>query len=172
MFFEDETNNFLIRFDYIFFCFLLNKRFLARILKLPPEKYNVKGLHVNSYITVNRRAAPKDSPRNIMEPFDEESFGLVSNVRLVLSCRTSKFFLFSVLLCCHRRFSFYFFFFRFRLFVNCKYLYKFITLKVYIFIYILYYVIIFVSFCFSFSSFRIARFFLLLFFIDRIVADA
>ena len=86
---------FSVCFDYIFFfCFLSNKRFLARILKLPPEKYNVKGLHVNSYITVNRRAAPKDSPRNIMEPFDEESFGLVSNVRLVLSCRTSKFFFF------------------------------------------------------------------------------
>lgn len=149
-FFEDETNTFFSMFWlYIFFCFLSNKRFLARILKLPPEKYNVKGLHVNSYITVNRRAAPKDSPRNIMEPFDEESFGLVSNVRLVLSCRTSKFFffLFSVLLCCHRRFSFYLFiysfifFFRFRLFVNCKYLYKFITLKVYIFIYIYIYYI-------------------------------
>lgn len=133
---------------------------MARILKLPPEKYNVKGLHVNSYITVNRRAAPKDSPRNIMEPFDEESFGLVSNVRLVLSCRTSKFFLFSVLLCCHRRFSFYFFFFRFRLFVNCKYLYKFITLKVYIFIYILLrnnfrfvlFFIFFLSHCSFFSS--------------------
>lgn len=94
-FFEDETNTFFSMFWlYIFFCFLSNKRFLARILKLPPEKYNVKGLHVNSYITVNRRAAPKDSPRNIMEPFDEESFGLVSNVRLVLSCRTSKFFFF------------------------------------------------------------------------------
>lgn len=96
-FFEDETNTFFSMFWlYIFFCFLSNKRFLARILKLPPEKYNVKGLHVNSYITVNRRAAPKDSPRNIMEPFDEESFGLVSNVRLVLSCRTSKFFFFFI----------------------------------------------------------------------------
>lgn len=30
------------------------------MLELPPEKYNVKGLHVNSYITVGRRNDPKD----------------------------------------------------------------------------------------------------------------
>jgi len=34
--------------------------------ELPPEKYNVKGLRVNSYITVGRRSNPKDRRDTIL----------------------------------------------------------------------------------------------------------
>lgn len=34
--------------------------------ELPPEKYNVKGLRVNSYITVGRRSDPKDRRDTIL----------------------------------------------------------------------------------------------------------
>ena len=54
---------------------------LARILKLPPEKYNVKGLHVNSYITVGKRLVPEGSRWTIithvptLETFNGNSLG-------------------------------------------------------------------------------------------------
>lgn len=51
-----------------------------------------------------------------------------------LSCRTSKFFLFSVYYAATEDSLFFLFI---RLLVNCKYLYKFITLKVYIYNYII-----------------------------------
>ena len=58
---------------------------LTRTLKLPPEKYNIKGLHVNSYITVGRRLVPKGSRWTIANfgSVQRKLFGLVSNVRLV-----------------------------------------------------------------------------------------
>ncbi|TGZ32588.1 Uncharacterized protein DBV15_08927 [Temnothorax longispinosus] len=39
---------------------------LASTRELPPEKYNVKGLRVNSYITVGRRSDPKDRRDTIL----------------------------------------------------------------------------------------------------------
>jgi len=39
---------------------------LVSILELPSEKYNVKGLRVNSYITVGRRSYPKDRRDTIL----------------------------------------------------------------------------------------------------------
>lgn len=56
---------------------------LASTRELPPEKYNVKGLRVNSYITVGRRSDPKDRRDTPRVYVSRKSFVLVPNIRLV-----------------------------------------------------------------------------------------
>lgn len=87
--------------------------------ELPPEKYNVKGLHINSYITVGRRSDSKDRRdttlastriQKILRPRPQRTVSL--SVELVI---------FPYIMLPQKIFS---------LFLKCKYLYKFMTLNI------------------------------------------